>query len=42
MKRIVIFLLCLFLICPVLTAQAANPKILDDAGLLWYGESELL
>ena len=42
MKRIAIFLLCLFLICPVLTAQAANPKILDDAGLLWYGEAELL
>ena len=42
MKRIAIFLLCLFLLCPVLTAQAANPKILDDAGLLWYGETELL
>ena len=42
MKRIAIFLLCLFLVCPVLTAQAANPKILDDAGLLWYGEAELL
>ena len=42
MKRIAIFLLCLFLVCPLLTAQAANPKILDDAGLLWYGEAELL
>ena len=42
MKRIVILFLCLILVCPVLTAKAANPKILDDAGLLWYGEAELL
>ena len=42
MKRILILLLCFVLICPLMTVQAAMPKIIDDAGLLWYEEAELL
>ena len=42
MRKLTIFLLCLLLVCPVLTASAQNPHIIDDAGLLWSGEISLL
>ena len=42
MKKITVFLLCLLLLCPVLTVYAASPKIIDDAGLLWSEEVALL
>ena len=38
MKKLIILILCFLLVCPVLTAQADNPKIIDDAGLLWSDE----
>ncbi len=41
-RKIFSLLLCLVLLFPVLTASASNPKILDDADLLWLDEvSEL-
>ena len=42
MKRLITLLICIVLLCPVLTAQAATPKIIDDADLLLYGETTLL
>ena len=42
MKRLITLLICIVLLCPVLTAQAATPKIIDDADLLLYGELTLL
>lgn len=43
MKRTLIsLLLCLFLLCPVMTAFAASPRIIDDAGLLWSDEVSAL
>lgn len=42
MKRIVALLICLVLLCPVLTVRAASPKIIDDASLLWSEEVALL
>lgn len=42
MKRLITLLICIVLLCPVLTAQAATPKIIDDADLLLYGEITLL
>lgn len=38
MKKILALLLCLILVCPILSARADNPKIIDDAGLLWSDE----
>lgn len=35
MKKLMSVLLCLILLCPVLTVHAANTKVIDDAGLLW-------
>lgn len=42
MKKAIAFFLCLMFLCPVLTVQAANPKIIDDAGLLRYDQIEAL
>ena len=42
MKRLITLLICIVFLCPVLTAQAATPKIIDDADLLLYGEITLL
>lgn len=42
MRKLTIFLICLLLVCPVLTVSAQNPHIIDDAGLLWSGEISLL
>lgn len=42
MKRLITLLICIVLLCPVLTAQAATPQIIDDADLLLYGEITLL
>ena len=42
MRKLTIFLICLLLVCPVLTASAQNPHIIDDAGLLWSGEISML
>ncbi len=42
MKRILTLLICIVLLCPVLTAHAVSPKIIDDADLLLYGEISLL
>ena len=38
MKKLTCLILCLILLCPVLTARAENPKIIDDADLLWLDE----
>ena len=38
MKKLISLLLCLLLLCPVMTVFAENPKIIDDAGLLWSDE----
>jgi len=42
MKKLTCLILCLILICPVLTARADNPKIIDDAHLLWLEEISAL
>lgn len=42
MKRIVTLLICFILLCPVLRVRADNPKIIDDASLLWSEEVLLL
>lgn len=34
MKKLFSLILCLFLLCPVLTVLADNPKVVDEAGLL--------
>ena len=37
-RKLMVFVLCILLLCPVLTAFAQNSKILDQAGLLWSDE----
>ncbi len=41
-RKLSCLLLCLVLLFPVLTASAANPKIIDDAHLLWLEEASEL
>lgn len=42
MKKLISLLLCLLLLCPVMTVFAEIPKIIDDAGLLWSDEIDAL
>lgn len=42
MKKLICLFICLVLLCPVLTVQAEQPKIVDDAHLLWLEEASEL